>query len=128
MLALVRAATAAFVAVALAALPVLLDRCETSCDVHRAAAAAAASPSCHHGPPPGSRVGGSPAPCGHDHSGTVATAAVGAASPTRGGASIVADVAPATASAHAAVVRFVRTHAPPGLLTAFPPTPLPLRI
>ena len=119
-----RAATAAVVAVALAALPVLLDRCEASCDMHRPAAGA---PSCHHASPSVPRVGHAPAPCGHDHSGAVAASVVDATPSARASAppAEIADTAP---DAHAIAIGFVSTSAPPGTIPVLPPTHLPLRI
>lgn len=120
-----RAATAAVVAVALAALPVLLDRCEASCDMHRPAAEA---PSCHHASPSAPRVGHAPAPCGHDHSGAVAASVVGATPSARASAPPAAEIADTAPHAHAIAIEFVSTSAPPGPIPALPPTRLPLRI
>jgi len=121
-----RGAAAAVVAAAIAALPVLLDRCEASCDAHRGASAARSSPECHHAEAPRSRVGARPSPCGHDHSGVGAAARAGETPRTR--APLAARVAIAPESTRPIVVRFARAPGARGLPSAFPPTSLPLRI
>jgi hypothetical protein len=69
-----RASVAILLVVACVALPLVLDQCATSCEAHSSSSAAA--PSCHHTGSLTERVGSMPAPCGHDHNGPVATAAV----------------------------------------------------
>ena len=68
-----RIAVAAILAVAVAALPLLLDRCAESCDAHQSALTAA--PACHHATSTGTHVTRLPASCGHDHDATALTTA-----------------------------------------------------
>jgi hypothetical protein len=68
-----RASVAILLVVACVALPVVLDQCATSCEAH---ASSSAAPRCHHNGSSTERIGRTPAPCGHDHHGPVATAAV----------------------------------------------------
>jgi hypothetical protein len=49
-------------AFAVAALPLLLDRCVESCD--RQAATVASAPPCHHTAAAGTRITGAPSACG----------------------------------------------------------------
>src|SRR5262249_42552425 len=61
----IRIATAAVLALAVGALPIVAEQCAESCEAHRAAATSA--PSCHHAAPATARIGHLPIPCGHDH-------------------------------------------------------------
>jgi len=121
-----RAAAAAVVAFALAAVPVFLDRCAVSCDAHRDASLSRSSPECHHAQTPGSRVGARPSPCGHDHSG--ASAAAGASEAPRTRAPLAAHVTIAPDSTPPVSVAVAPLRAARGLPSALPPTSLPLRI
>ena len=67
-----RMVTAAALALAIAGLPVVLDRCAELCEAHTAVAAS--EPSCHHAAPETARIGRVPTPCGHDHAPVVAAA------------------------------------------------------
>lgn len=68
-----RMATAAVLALAVAVLPVMLDRCSESCEAHEAAAANV--PACHHATTSAVRISAAPLPCGHDHNGAALSAA-----------------------------------------------------
>jgi hypothetical protein len=70
---LVRAAAAAIVAMAVGALPVVIDRCVESCGMDQTAPVGA--PSCHHTPSSSPHIASAPVPCGHDHRGVRAIAA-----------------------------------------------------
>ena len=74
---LTRIAIGAVLALAVAALPLMLDRCAESCEAHQRTAATA--PACHHATPIGAHIAPGPASCGHDHHGVVVTAAKDAA-------------------------------------------------
>jgi hypothetical protein len=63
----------ALVALVMAALPVVLDRCAESCRERHAAVAD--TPSCHHATSASNRIGQVPASCGHDHNATTVTSA-----------------------------------------------------
>src|SRR5216684_1434743 len=83
-----RIAIAAILGVAIAALPVVLDRCAEACEAQQHTVAS--TPACHHAAPTGTHVSQVPAPCGHDHNGTAVMAAKSPASTGRVFASIVA--------------------------------------
>jgi len=68
-----RTAIAAVLALTVAALPLMLDRCSESCDAHQSAVAT--TPACHHASSSGMRLTNVPASCGHDHNAGVVTAA-----------------------------------------------------
>src|SRR4051795_11515532 len=78
-----RIAVATVLALAIGALPLMLDRCAELCDAAHPTAAAEASPPCHHAAPAGTRLTSAPAPCGHDHYGPVVTAVKSVASTDR---------------------------------------------
>lgn len=67
-----RIAIVAVLAVTVAALPLMLDRCSESCDAHQSAVA---TPACHHVSSSGAHLTNAPASCGHDHNARVVTAA-----------------------------------------------------
>src|SRR5258707_15766623 len=103
-----RIAIAAILGVAIAALPVVLDRCAESCEAHQHTGAS--TPACHHAAPTGTHISQVPAPCGHDHHGTAVMAAKGPASTGRGFASTVtAGCQPTLAPPVAAALR-LRPH------------------
>jgi hypothetical protein len=68
-----RIAVAAVLALAVAALPIMLDRCAESCEAHQHTIASTSA--CHHATSTGLHLAPVPAPCGHDHNGTAVTAA-----------------------------------------------------
>src|ERR1044072_6202560 len=73
MLRVTRNAVAGVLALAIAALPVVLERCTESCEAHQSAVAN--TPPCHHVVATGTQISPQPARCGHDHSGTPVVAA-----------------------------------------------------
>jgi hypothetical protein len=123
---MMRAGTAAVLAFALVALPLVLDQCAASCDAHHGATAA--TPRCHHAAATTTRIGQVPSPCGHDHGGTVVMPAnrVTPVLPTFDSAIAVpvASVTPAgTAFDHSG-----QPHDPPGSSLVFGAQSLPLRV
>src|SRR2546425_3400939 len=72
-----RMAVATVLALAITALPVMLDRCTESCAAHRNAVAS--TPPCHHTTATGTHISQVPDRCGHDHGGTAVMAAKGPA-------------------------------------------------
>jgi hypothetical protein len=117
---------ATVLALAIFALPVVLDRCAESCEAHLDTIASA--PACHHGTSTGTRIAPVPTQCGHDHTATVVTAATSPAPHGRTFESIVAiDSRPALASATETILR-VRPHSPPDLPLAPDRHSLPLRV
>jgi len=121
-----RSATAAVLALALAALPLVLDQCAAACAAHEAAVAS--TPACHHASPVKNQVGRTPAPCGHDHRGPVVTAESRPAAPLLGLDSMVAVLVIPAALTPTAADRPVLTHAPPGASLTPDTRSLPLRI
>jgi hypothetical protein len=121
-----RIATAAVLALAMAAFPAVLDRCTATCEAHHEAIAS--TPSCHHVTSTAFRIGRAPTPCGHDHDGTAMTSAKSAAPVGRSIDSIAAVAAVPSPFAPAASERRVLGHAPPGSSPAVDGRSLPLRI
>jgi hypothetical protein len=113
-------------ALAVTALPAVLDQCAASCVEHHEAVAS--TPSCHHATTTSNRVGPMPMPCGHDHSGTTVMSAKTSAPVQRGLNSIVAVVALPTAFAPVSSDRRLLGKSPPGARRPIGAHPLPLRI
>ena len=88
-----RASTALILALAVATLPVVLDQCAASCEVHQPSATNGSQTTCHHAGALTPRMTQSPMPCGHDHHGTTVTIASNSVTPERGSMSMVAVVA-----------------------------------
>lgn len=98
-----RVATALVLAVAVFTLPLALNECAATCELHQKSATA--EPVCHHASPLIAKVGQWPMPCGHDHNGVVTTSAT----PLRSERAFTPFVA--LVSSHApAVAAFVTTH------------------
>jgi len=122
-----RIATAAVLALAIAALPAVFDRCAESCEAHRDTIAS--PPSCHHATSTGTRIAHVPAPCGHDHNGTAVKSAQGSTLAGRALDAMVAALESPASLTPAASDRGVVTHAPPGSWSLDPNhRSLPLRI
>ena len=121
-----RTAVAALLALAIAVLPVVLDRCADSCEAHQHNVAS--TPACHHAASTGTHVSQVPSPCGHDHNATALTVAKRPAPTERAFDSIVAiKNEPAMAPAMAAGLR-VRPHSPPDSSPNLDRRSLPLRV
>ena len=126
MLRAMKMATAALLALALAAFPFVLDRCTESCEAQRDAVAS--TPTCHHATATGTHLGAVPSPCGHDHNGASATTAQNAPALERSLSSVVAVAAHTLPiAAQASGWRFL-AHAPPGSPQALASRTLPLRL
>jgi hypothetical protein len=121
-----RIAVAAVLALAVAALPLMLDRCAESCEAHQSLVANV--PACHHVTSTGTHVTKAPASCGHDHSATAVTAAKSLA-PT-GRAFAFAAIAGSQLTAASAVDADVRVepHSPPDSSPPLAGRSLPLRV
>lgn len=121
-----RIAVAAILALAIAGLPVMLDRCAESCEAH--GATAVSTPACHHAVASGPHITKAPAPCGHDHNGTAVTAAKSFA-PT-GRAFAVTATAASQFSITVPVGAGLRAdpHAPPDSSPPLSGRSLPLRV
>jgi hypothetical protein len=121
-----RLAVAAVLALAIAALPVVLDRCADSCESH--GHIVASTPACHHTVSTGTHLSHMPSSCGHDHNATTLTAANRPAPTERAFDSIVAmENEPTMACASAAGLR-LRPHSPPDSSPTLDRRSLPLRV
>ena len=121
-----RTAVTALLALAIAALPVVLERCDASCEAHRHTVAS--TPTCHHTASTVTRISEAPAPCGHDHATTVVTAAKGPAPTGRTFDSIVAVETRLTVASPTATDLRVRPHSPPNSSATVDRRSLPLRV
>jgi hypothetical protein len=123
---LTRIAIAAVLALAVTALPLMLERCAGSCEAHQGAVAN--TPACHHATSTGTHITKAPASCGHDHDGTVVTAAKNFAPTSRAFAFV------ATASSQPSVTPPVEAgvgvdpYAPPDVSPGLAARSLPLRV
>jgi hypothetical protein len=121
---LTRAGTAVVLAVALLALPLVLDRCAASCDAHPDIA----TPSCHHSAATTIGIGQTPSPCGHDHGGPVVVPADRIVHVLPAFDSAVAVAVAAVTPARASFDRCHQTHDPPGSSLVLGAQSLPLRL
>jgi hypothetical protein len=122
----VKCAIAALLGLAIAVLPVVLDRCADSCEAHQHIAAS--TPACHHAASTGTHVSQVPSPCGHDHNATTLTAAKRPASTERAFGSIVATANEQAITFAVAAGLRVRPHAPPDSSPTLDRRSLPLRV
>src|SRR6266508_6672017 len=106
-----RLAVAPVLALAIAALPVMLDRCTESCEAHRNAVAS--TPPCHHVTSTGTHITQVPPRCGHDHAGTTVIAAKSPAPTGRGFDSVATIDSQLTIAPPATANLRVRPHSPP---------------
>jgi hypothetical protein len=121
-----RSAIAAILALAIAALPVVLDRCAESCEAHQNTVAS--TPACHHAASTGTHISHVPSPCGRDHNETAVTAANNAARAGRAFDSVVlVDAQPTVEPPTAADLR-VQRHSPPNSSPTLDRRSLPLRV
>src|SRR6266511_389386 len=121
-----RTAVAAALTLALAAVPVVLDRCTETCEAHRNTVASA--PPCHHVTATGTHLSQAAAACGHDHNGTAVAAANNPAPTGRAFDSVAAVASELTVASPAASDLRVRPHAPPGSALTLDGRSLPLRV
>lgn len=120
-----RVAVAAVLALTVAALPVVLDRCAESCEAHRDTIASA--PACHHVTSTGTHVSEVPPSCGHDHNGTAVTTKSPAPTGRAFDSIVTLDRQLAVAPPAAADLRF-RPHSPSDSSPALGRRSLPLRV
>jgi hypothetical protein len=121
-----RLTTAIALAVAVALLPIVLDRCADACDAHHAAAAKA--PACHHTTSTAIHITSAPAPCGHDHHGTIVTAPKSVAPVDRTSAGTAMTFDHVVVAPGAAADVQVRPHSPPPCCPPLTGRSLPLRV
>jgi hypothetical protein len=126
MIRMTRIAVAAVLAAAVAALPMVLDRCAASCDAHQNAVTTA--PACHHATPTGTRITRSPASCGHDHNATALTAAEMVARTARAFALVAMLPGSLSAVASAGANLLADPHSPPDPSPVLAARSLPLRV
>jgi hypothetical protein len=117
---------AAVLALAIIAMPVVLDRCAELCEAHHDTVASA--PACHHAASSGTRIAPVPTQCGHDHTGTAVTAAKSSAPTGRAFDSIVAIDTQQALESPVATNLGVRPHSPPALCLSLDGHSLPLRV
>ena len=121
-----RIAIAAVLGVAIAALPLVLDRCAESCEAHQRTVASA--PACHHATPIGTHITPAPASCGHDHHGTVVTAAKDEAATRRAFAFVATTSYQGSAAFPTAADARVDPHDSPDVSPPLASRSLPLRV
>jgi hypothetical protein len=126
MLRAARMVIAAFLALSVAALPVLLDRCAESCELHGAIAANA--PACHHAASTATQITRAPAPCGHDYNGTSVTAVKSVELTGRTFASVATAVIQPLIAVPVGAGIHVDPHSPPRAPDPFARLSLPLRV
>jgi hypothetical protein len=118
-------AVAAILSLSIGALPVVLDRCAESCEVH---AALTSAPSCHHLTSTASRIGQVPSPCSHDHHGTALSASNSSAPTVRSISVTAATIAVPHSFPPAKADRQVPVDASPGATLTLDTRSLPLRV
>ena len=121
-----RNAAAAVLAIAIAAVPTMLDQCAETCAAHPASVAS--TPACHHASASGTRIGHVPPRCGHDHS-SAAVVAIKNVEPSPASFALVAvtDSAPMFVAPTVQDQR-LDDQSPPGFPLALKAESLPLRI
>jgi hypothetical protein len=127
MLRYTRVVLAAVLAIAVAAVPLILDQCSAACEAHHESAASA--PSCLHAATPTAvHVRHAPSSCGHDHDGSLITSDNGVTATSRPLVTNVAALAIYIRPA-IAISQGLRPDAPPGTAsTLLDRSSLPLRI
>jgi hypothetical protein len=121
-------AAAAVLALAVAALPLMLDRCAESCEAHPSSVAS--TPACHHATATGTHITKAPASCGHDHNGTAVTAVTAKSCAPTGRAFAFGAMAGSQLSIAPLVEADVRVdpHSPPDSSPPLAGRSLPLRV
>jgi hypothetical protein len=121
-----RLTVAVLLALAIAALPAVLDRCAESCQAHQHIVASTTA--CHHAVSTGTRLSRVPSRCRHDDDATALTAAKRPAPAGRAFDSIAAmENEPMMAGAAAAGLG-VQLHSPPDSSATLDRRSLPLRV
>ena len=114
-------------AVAVASVPLMLDQCAATCEMHHETVAS--TPVCHHSGSTGAHLGQTPGSCGHDHNSTSVTPDDGSAPNIRTASTSVTVFVTPTILTAAATPHTVQAHDPPGLDNQqFDRRALPLRI
>jgi len=119
-------AIAAVLAFTVAALPVILDRCATTCEARQDVST---TPVCHHASDSETQVAPLPVACGHDHGETVVTTAKNVDAGGRPALHALDAVNVALADRFASASRrLLAGQSPPGLPSSFASVSAPLRI
>jgi hypothetical protein len=117
-----RIALAAILALTVAALPLMLDRCAESCEGHQPV-----TPACHHVTATGEHMSQVPSSCGHDHNGTAVLTAKRSVSIERAFVSLATSASQCSIESPARADLRVRPHSPPDTSPLGDRT-LPLRV
>jgi len=121
-----RIALVAVLAIAVASVPLILDQCAATCEMHHETVAS--TPACHHSGTASAHLGQTPQPCGHDHNGTSVTSDGGSIPTIRNFAMGTAIVLMPISPALVGTSQTLHTYAPPGPLPQFDRRSLTLRI
>ena len=121
----IKTVTSAALAFAVAALPVVLNHCATTCERHQNAATA---PACHHASVSGSHLAAPPGACGHDHGDVVVTAAKAARTTGQPDVDVIADLHTAPIADSAVAARRLDTTPSPPCSSSLAAGSAPLRI
>ena len=121
-----RIALVPVLAIAIAAVPLILDQCAATCEMHHETVAS--TPACHHSGTASAHLGRTPQPCGHDHSGSSVTPDGGSIPTVRNFAMGTAIALMPLTPALVATSQTLHTHAPPGPSPQFDRRSLTLRI
>ncbi len=114
-------------AVAVASVPLMLDQCAATCEMHHETVAS--TPVCHHRGSTGAHLGQTPGSCGHDHNSTSVAPDDGSAPNIRTARTSVTVVVTPTILTAATTPQRIQAHDPPGLDgQQFDRRALPLRI
>jgi hypothetical protein len=120
-----RIATAATLAIALSAVPAVLDQCTDDCQAH--VPGISTPPVCHHDRSTGPHIGHAPAACNHDHSASIGALPAPPAAPHHA-ADALAAAATSTRTADCDSRIIPSTHAPPRSPGVTHACTLPLRV
>jgi hypothetical protein len=116
----------AALAIAVGSVPLVLDQCAATCEMHHESVAS--TPACHHSGATGAHLRRTPQPCGHDHNGTSVTPDGGSIPTIRNLAMGTAIVPMPISPALVASSQTLHAHAPPGPSPQFDRRSLTLRI
>ena len=121
-----RIALVAVLAIAVASLPLILDQCAATCEMHHDTVAS--TPACHHSGTGSAHLWQTPQSCGHDHNDISVTSDSGSIPTVRNVAMGAGIVLMPIIPALVATSQTVYTHAPPGPAPQFDRRSLTLRI
>jgi hypothetical protein len=117
-----RTSTAIALTAAVFVLPLALDQCLASCELHRTTTTTS-GPTCHHSSSASTRIGHLPTPCGHDHSARITSST---AAPAQTEQTLAASLALVTSQTSGETTPAATGS--PALVASFPHDPLPLHL